>query len=79
MARAETLVFYIIYAQIENNIISPKVQGKGLSLPPLLILVAVTIGIYSFGLIGCIVAIPIAGCIKVFVEEYPALKGSKEE
>ena len=73
------LVFYVIYAQIENNLISPKIQGKGLSLPPLLILVAVTIGIYAFGLIGCVIAIPVAGCIKVFIEEYPNLKGSKEE
>ena len=73
------LVFYVVYAQIENNLISPKIQGKGLNLPPLLILVAVTIGIYSFGLIGCVIAIPIAGCIKVFIEEYPNLKeGIKE-
>lgn len=73
------LVFYVIYAQIENNLISPKIQGKGLNLPPLLILVAVTIGIYSFGLIGCVVAIPIAGCIKVLVDEYPSLKNPEEE
>ena len=73
------LVFYIIYAQFENNLISPKIQGKGLNLPPLLILVAVTIGIYSFGLIGCVIAIPVAGCIKVFVEEYPSLKNPTEE
>ena len=73
------LVFYIIYAQVENNVISPRIQGKGLNLPPLLILVAVTIGIYSFGLIGCVIAIPVAGCIKVFIEEYPNLKAISEE
>ena len=68
------LVFYIVYAQIENNLISPKIQGKGLALPPLLILVAVTIGVYAFGLIGCIIAIPVAGCIKVLIDEYPNIK-----
>jgi len=73
------LVFYVIYAQVENNVISPRIQGKGLNLPPLLILVAVTIGIYSFGLIGCVIAIPVAGCIRVFIEEYPNLKASTEE
>jgi len=73
------LVFYIIYAQIENNLISPKIQGNGLNLPPLLILVAVTIGIYSLGLIGCIIAIPVAGCIKVFIEEYPNVKSLQED
>jgi len=73
------LVFYVIYAQIENNVISPRIQGKGLNLPPLLILVAVTIGVYAFGLIGCVVAIPVAGCIKVLIEEYPKIKELKEE
>ena len=73
------LIFYIVYAQIENNVISPRIQGKGLNLPPLLILVAVTIGIYAFGLIGCVIAIPVAGCIKVFIEEYPEIKKLKED
>lgn len=73
------IVFYIIYAQFENNLISPRIQGKGLALPPLLILVSVTIGVYSFGLLGCVIAIPVAGCVKVLIEEYPALKRAKEE
>lgn len=71
-------IFYIIYEQIANNVISPKIQGKGMALPPLVILVAVTIGMYAFGLIGTIVAIPIAGCIKVLVEEYPNIKALSE-
>ena len=32
--------------------------------------VAVTIGIFMFGIAGGIIAIPIAGCIKILVEEY---------
>lgn len=67
-------IFYILYEQIANNVISPKIQGKGMALPPLVILIAITIGMYTFGLIGTIVAIPIAGCIKVLLEEYPNLK-----
>ncbi len=67
-------VVYIIYAQIENNVISPKIQGDALKLKPLVILCAVTIGVYMFGLLGAIVAIPIAGCIRVLVEEYPNIK-----
>lgn len=68
------LIVYMIYAQVENNAIAPKIQGKGMDLPPLLILVAITIGMYAFGLIGTIVAVPIAGCIKVLIDEYPKLK-----
>ena len=42
-------VVYIIYAQVENNLISPKIQGDALNLRPILILSAITIGMYMFG------------------------------
>lgn len=68
------LVFYVVYAQVENNFIAPKIQGNALNLPATLILVAVIIGMYMFGLVGAIIAIPIAGCIKVLFEEWPNLR-----
>lgn len=71
-------VIYIIYAQIENNVISPKIQGDALNLRPLVILCAITIGTYMFGLLGAIIAIPIAGFIRVLVEEYPNIRALKE-
>ena len=64
------IIYTVIYLQIESNIISPKIQGKGMKLPALVILSAVTIGVYTFGLIGAIISIPIAGCIKILIEEY---------
>ncbi len=72
------LVFYIIYAQIENNVIAPKIQGSALKLPATLILVAIIVGMNVFGLIGAIIAIPIAGCIKVLFEEWPALREAND-
>ncbi len=63
-------VVYIIYQQIENNLISPAIQSRYLKLSPLTVLVAVTIGLYLFGLIGGIISIPIAGTIKVLLEDY---------
>lgn len=68
------LVLYIIYAQIENNVIAPKVQGNALNLPATMVLVAIIVGMNVFGLVGAIIAIPIAGCIKVVFEELPALR-----
>ncbi|MBQ3464886.1 AI-2E family transporter [Candidatus Saccharibacteria bacterium] len=78
---AAALIFaivYIIYAQIENNIISPKIQGDALNLKLVVILCAITIGMYMFGLLGAIIAIPIAGCIRVLVDEYPNIKAARE-
>lgn len=71
-------VIYIIYAQIENNIIAPKIQGNALNLRPVMVLSAIVIGMYMFGLLGAIIAVPIAGCIRVLIEEYPNLKAARE-
>lgn len=71
------LIFYIIYEQVENNFIAPKLQGDALNLPTALVLTAIIIGMYMFGLIGAIIAIPIAGCIKVVLEELPNLRESR--
>ena len=68
------VVIYIVYSQIENNVIAPKIQGSALHLPAVAILSATTIGMYMFGLLGAIIAIPIAGCIRVFIDEYPKIK-----
>ncbi len=64
------LIFFIIYQQVENNFISPHIQAKRIDLSALMVLAAVTIGLYMFGIIGGIIAIPIAGSIRVLVEEY---------
>ncbi len=64
------VIYFIIYQQLENNFISPAIQSKRLELSPLLVLGAVTIGVYVFGIAGAIISIPIAGCLKVLFEEY---------
>lgn len=69
---------YIVYAQIENNVIAPKIQGSALKLPAVAILGSMVIGMYMFGLLGAIIAIPIAGCIRVLIEEYPNIKSARE-
>ncbi len=67
------LVFFVVfisYMQVENNYIVPKIQSKRLDLSALFVLVAVIIGIFLFGIAGGIISIPIAGCIKVLLDEY---------
>lgn len=64
--------FFIVYQQIENNFISPVIQSKTVELSALSVLVAVTIGIYLFGILGGLISIPIAGCIRVLINYYLA-------
>jgi len=63
-------VFFVVYQQIENNLIAPHIQAKRIDLTALMILAAVTIGLYMFGVIGGIIAIPIAGTVRILIEEF---------
>ena len=49
-----------------------------MELSALVVLVAVTIGIYVGGMLGGVIAIPIAGTVKVFIEEYLRLRHLSE-
>ena len=49
-----------------------------MKLRAVVILCAIVIGMYMFGLLGAIIAIPIAGCIRVLAEEYPNIKAARE-
>ncbi|MCL2085498.1 AI-2E family transporter [Candidatus Saccharibacteria bacterium] len=64
------LVLYFIYQQIENNIIMPRIQAKRSAISPLIVLVAVTIGLFAGGIAGAILAVPITSCLKIIYEEY---------
>lgn len=63
-------VTFILYQQLENNIIYPAIQSKFVEMSPLMVLLAVVIGVYLFGLAGGIISIPFAASIRVLFEEY---------
>jgi predicted PurR-regulated permease PerM len=64
------IIYFIVYQQIENNLIAPHIQARRIDLSALMILAAVTIGLYMFGVIGGIIAIPIAGTVRILIEEF---------
>jgi len=72
------IIFFIVYQQIENNFVSPHIQSKRINLSALMILAAVTIGLYMFGIVGGIIAIPIAGSIRILVDEYLSSRSKTE-
>ena len=63
------LIYFLIYQQIENNVISPMIQARNNQLSALIIFVALTIGVYAFGLLGALLAIPLAACVKILLQE----------
>lgn len=66
------VIYFIIYQQIENNFIQPLVQSRTVALSALSIFVAVIFGVSLLGLVGGIIAIPVAGCLRVVLIDYMA-------
>lgn len=69
-------VVVIILQQIDANIINPRIIGNSLSISPLLVIFAVTIGGAYFGVLGMFLAVPIFTVIKLLLEEYIDYKNS---
>lgn len=64
------LGYYILYQQIENYIVQPRVQANTTNMSPLLVFGAVIIGVSFGGLLAGLVAIPVAGCVRILLIDY---------
>lgn len=57
------VLYLLILQQVEGNLIYPKVVGKSVGLPGLLVLVAVTIGGGAFGVLGMLFSVPVCAVL----------------
>ena len=63
------LVVLLVYQQVENNVLTPKIQGKAVNLSGFFIIVAVTLFGSLLGVLGALTAVPLAATIQIFVQE----------
>jgi predicted PurR-regulated permease PerM len=63
------LTLLLIYQQVENNVLYPVVFRRAVSLSALTTFLAVTIGASLLGVVGAIVAVPLAALTKIIVNE----------
>lgn len=64
------LSYYILYQQFENYVIQPRVQSNTTNMSPLLVFASVIVGVSFGGLFGGLVAIPVAGCLRILLLDY---------
>ncbi len=62
--------YYLLYQQIENYLIQPRIQANTTNMSPLLVFSSLVIGVSFGGLLGGLVAIPLAGCLRIALLEY---------
>ena len=72
-------VFFVVYQQVENNVLQPIVYKRTVELSPLAVIVAVLVGGVLFGVVGALIAIPAAAAIEILVETYRPLTPPPEE
>lgn len=63
-------IYFLIYQQIENATLQPYIQARSNQLTPLTVFVAALLGVGLGGVLGALAAIPIAGCIRILLEDY---------
>ena len=63
------LVVVLIYQQVENSVLTPTIQGKAVSLSAFFIIVAVALFGALLGVIGALIAVPVAAMIQIILGE----------
>ena len=73
-------IFYVIYLQVENSYLTPRIMKNRVGLPGLAILVALLLGSALEGVLGAMVSVPTAVLVAVLLDEYLVSKdaASKE-
>jgi predicted PurR-regulated permease PerM len=64
------LIFYIIYVNIENAVLTPRIMRHTVNLMGLTVLIALIAGAKLAGIVGILVAVPTAALISVLLDEY---------
>jgi len=81
-AAAIVLVLYVIYQQVENQFIVPRVYRQTLQISAFGVLIAVVVGAQLLGVIGALIALPVAAAIpvieRVWREEQPTAPDPSE-
>ena len=71
------LAVVLVYQQVENNVLTPKIQGKAVNLSAFFIIVSVTLFGALLGVLGALTAVPLAATVQIFVQELSQARRAK--
>ena len=63
-------IFYLVYLQVENSYLTPRIMGNRVGLPSLAILVALLVGSALEGVVGAMVSVPTCVLVAEMLDEY---------
>ena len=68
------IIFSVVYQQVENTLIQPQIQKRAVNVHPFIVLVAVLFGSTLLGVLGALVAIPVAASLQIGLREWQAYR-----
>ena len=68
-------IWSIVYQQVENNLVQPQIQKRAVDINPFLVVVSVLFGGTLLGVIGALMAVPVAASIQIALREYADMRG----
>jgi predicted PurR-regulated permease PerM len=71
-------VFSIVYQQVENNVIQPRIQQRAVNVHPLVVLISVLFGAALLGILGALLAIPVAAIVQIAIREWWAWRSDQQ-
>lgn len=64
------VVFFLVYQQLENHLLQPLILSRTVKINALTVLVSILVGVELAGILGALVAIPVAGMAQVLLRDY---------
>jgi len=62
-------VYYVVYMQVEAYILSPRIMARAVKVPGVVVVIAALIGGTLLGILGALIAIPVAAAIQLILKE----------
>ena len=69
MTAVIVLIAYVAYIQVENYLIMPRIMRRSLSIPGLVTIIAALVGVSLLGIVGGILAVPLAAAVLLILDE----------
>jgi predicted PurR-regulated permease PerM len=60
-----SIIFFVVYQQVENGLIYPWIMARKVNVNPLVILLSVLLAVELFGVVGALLAVPVSGALQV--------------
>jgi predicted PurR-regulated permease PerM len=63
------IAFFVLYQQVENHVLQPLILSRTVDLNPLTVILSILIGVELAGILGALLAIPVAGVVQVVLRD----------